>query len=127
MVKIQLHSLLDPRVKSSPRPRFKYQDGGNAPWKMSELDQLKVEVVKQLIQKRVVGSHNKQVDTVKNWFRTDRQGTVEDLIREMIRDPESPLEGYGGSRDTVRLTSMADAKEYVLANDGDLPWGLRER
>ena len=68
----------------------------------------------------------KQVDTVKNWFATDEQGRVESLIREMIRDPGSPLEGYGGSRDNVRLTSIDDAKRYIREHGGELPWSLRD-
>lgn len=87
---------------------------------------LRLKVVQRLTRKRVVGSHKKRVDTVKNWFATDEQGRVESLIREMIRDPESPLEGYGGSRDNVRLTSIEDAKRYILERGGELPWGLRD-
>lgn len=87
---------------------------------------LRVKVVKQLARKKVVGNHKKQVDTVKNWFATSDQGHVEDLIREMISDPTAPLEGYGGSRDNVRLTSIEDAKEYIVENGGELPWGLRD-
>lgn len=94
---------------------------------MDEQKRLRVEIVTQLAQKEVVGGHKKQVDTVKNWFRTDRQGVVEGLIRELVRDPEAPLEGYGGSRDNVRLTSMADAKEFIEDEGGDLPWRLSER
>jgi len=44
----------------------------------------------------------------------------------MIRDPEAPLEGYGRSRDNVRLTSIEGAKEYIEERGGDLPWGLRD-
>ncbi|WP_238398217.1 hypothetical protein [Halorussus salinus] len=79
-----------------------------------------------MTRKRVVGGHKKQVGTVKNWVATSDQGRAEDLIREMIRDPEAPLEGYGGSRDNVRLTSIEDAKRYIRDHGGDLPWGLRE-
>lgn len=43
----------------------------------------------------------------------------------MVRDPDVPLEGYGGSRDNIRLTSIAAAKSYIVENGGDLPWGLR--
>lgn len=87
---------------------------------------LRVKIVRQLARKKVVGAHKKQVDTVKNWFASSDQGRAETLIREMIREPESPLEGYGGSRDNVRLTSIDDAKAYIEANGGDLPWGLRD-
>ena len=73
-----------------------------------------------------MGAHKKQVDTVKNWFATDEQGNAEELIREMIRDPDTPLEGYGGSRDNVRLTSIEEAKRYIEERGGELPWGLRD-
>lgn len=89
-------------------------------------DQICVEIVENLARKRVVGGHKKQVETVKNWCVSSDQGRAEDLVREMIRDPEAPLEGYGGSRDNVRLTSIEDAKAYIEAHGGDLPWGLRD-
>lgn len=89
-------------------------------------NELRVEIVEDLARKRVVGGHKKQIDTVKNWCESSDQGRAEDLIREMIRNPEAPLEGYGGSRDNVRLTSIEDAKEYIEERGGDLPWGLRE-
>lgn len=93
---------------------------------MTDDSALKTKVVAKLARRAVVGSHKKQVDTVKNWFATHQQGRVEAVIREMIRDPDAPLEGYGGSRDNVRLTSMADAKAYIEERGGDLPWGLRD-
>ena len=87
---------------------------------------LRVKLVKQLARKRVVGNHKKQVDTVKNWFASSDQGRIEALIREMLRDPEAPVEAYGGSRDNVRLTSIAEAKSYIVDHGGELPWGLRD-
>ena len=93
---------------------------------MDRDSRLRLKVVQRLARRRVVGAHKKQVDTVKNWFATDEQGRVEDLIREMIRDPDAPLEGYGGSRDNVRLTSIEAAKRYIVDRGGELPWGLRD-
>lgn len=88
--------------------------------------EIRVRIVEMLARKRVVGAHKKRVDTVKNWFASDEQGRVEDRIREMIRDPDSPLEGYGGSRDNVRLTSIEAAKRYIEERGGELPWRLRD-
>ena len=93
---------------------------------MSDDRDLRLRVIQSLARKRVVGAHKKRADTVKNWFATDEQGRVEDLIREMIRDPNGPLEGYGGSRDNVRLTSLAAAKRFIEQRGGELPWGLRD-
>ena len=87
---------------------------------------LETKIVEKLVRRRVVGAHKKQVDTVKNWFASDEQGRVESLLREMIRDPEVPLQGDGESRDNVRLTSMSAAKRFILDNGGELPWGLRD-
>ncbi|USZ69571.1 hypothetical protein NGM10_07520 [Halorussus salilacus] len=91
-----------------------------------EETELRIKIVRKLARKRVVGSHKKQVDTVKNWVTSDEQGRAEEQIREMIRDSEAPLEGYGGSRDNVRLTSIEDAKAYIEDRGGELPWGLRD-
>jgi len=93
---------------------------------MRDDGELRAKIVRKLVRRKVVGAHMKQVDTVKNWFATDEQGRVESLIREMIRDPGSPLEGYGGSRDNVRLTSIDDAKRYIREHGGELPWSLRD-
>lgn len=93
---------------------------------MTDQPPLNVRTVKRLLRRNVVGSHKKQVDTVKNWFATDEQGRAETIVRELIRGPDAPLVGYGGSRDNVRLTSMADAKEYIEERGSDLPWGLRD-
>lgn len=93
---------------------------------MVKEEQLRTEIIQRLAQKKVVGGHKKQIDTVKSWFATSDQGTAEELIRSMIRDPDAPLEAYGGSRDNVRLTSLSAAKEFITRNGGDLPWGLRD-
>lgn len=93
---------------------------------MSSDEELQIKIVRKLARSRVVGGHKKQVETVKNWVATNDQGRAETLVREMIRDPAAPLEGYGGSRDNVRLTSIEDAKTYIRDRGGDLPWGLRE-
>ena len=85
---------------------------------------LRNRIVEKLLYKRVTGAHKKQVDTVKNWLSSHEQGRGERLIREMIRDPEAPLEAYGGSRDNVRLTSVDDAVAYLLENGGDVPFGF---
>lgn len=81
-------------------------------------------VVNKMLRKRVVGSHKKQVDTVTNWLPSHAQGRGEQLVREMIADTGSPVEAYGGSRDNVRLTSVADAVEYLERHGGDVPLGF---
>lgn len=93
---------------------------------MSDDATLRVKIVQTLARQKVVGGHKRRVDTVTNWFASSDPGRAEELIREMIRDSTAPIEGYGGSRDNVRLTSIADAKRYIREHGGDLPWGLRD-
>ncbi|RBI59457.1 hypothetical protein DMJ13_22875 [halophilic archaeon] len=85
-------------------------------------DELKVDIVEKMARKKVTGGHNKQVDTIKNWFASDDQGEVGDLIEELARDPNAPVQGYGGSRGAVRLTSIQDAKDWLDAHGRDLWW-----
>jgi len=87
---------------------------------------LKVKVVKKLASNGVTGAKKKQIDTVMNWgFASHNKGKIRDIIEELATDPDTPVELYGG-RDVVRLTSMADAKDYIKDHGGDLPWGLRD-
>jgi hypothetical protein len=81
-------------------------------------------IIEKLLRKRVVGSHKKRVDTVTNWLPSHAQGRGEQLIREMVTEPNTPVEGYGGSRDNIRLTSVADAVEYLEQHDGNVPFGF---
>jgi hypothetical protein len=87
---------------------------------------LKVKIVKKLASKQVTGRHKKDIDTVTDWgFASHNEGKVKDLLEEMATDPNAPVEKYGG-RDTVRLSSIQDAKDYIKENGGELPWGLRD-
>ena len=87
---------------------------------------LKVKVIKKLASNNVTGAKKVQIDTVMNWgFASHNKGKIRDIIEELARDPDAPVEMYGG-RDVVRLSSMAEAKEYIKDHGGDLPWGLRD-
>lgn len=89
---------------------------------MTGNDELKLDIVEKLVREKTYGGYNPQVDTVKNWFKSSDQGRVEDLIRELIRDPNSPVYSYGGARDTVKLTSKSDAKKWLKDRGRDLWW-----
>lgn len=90
---------------------------------MKENDELKLDIVEKLVREDVHGSHSKQVDTVKNWFKSSDQGRVEDLIRELGTDTTAPIIAVGGgARDTVQLTSIPDAKAWLKESGRDLWW-----
>lgn len=76
-----------------------------------------------MLRKRVLGSHKKQIDTIKNWFPSDEQGLVEDLIERMVTDPNSPMRAYGGGhRSNVTLTDYEAAKEFAKERGRDTEW-----
>ena len=93
---------------------------------MSSEDDLKIKFVRKLASKNITGKNKADIDVVKQWgVATHEREDARDALEELARDPESPVEWYGG-REMIRLTSMQDAKEYIVENDGELPWGLRD-
>ena len=90
---------------------------------MTADDDLKADIVEKLARKKVTGKSKRQVGTVKNWFASSDQGAVEECLRELARDPSSPVEMYGGGgRDNVRLTSLHDARDWLSDHKRDLWW-----
>ncbi|MEF8773974.1 MAG: hypothetical protein V5A23_05325 [Halobacteriales archaeon] len=86
--------------------------------------EIRTRLVEKLLRKRVVGAHKKRVDTVVNWLPSHDQGRGETVLREMIADPDAPVEAYGGSRDNVRLTSVPAAVAYLREHGGNVPFGF---
>jgi hypothetical protein len=86
------------------------------------MGELQLDIVEKLVRQKVTGGHKKQVDTVKNWFPASKQGAVETELRNLMRDPAAPVEGYGGARDNVRLSGIDEAKEWLADNGRDLWW-----
>lgn len=59
-----------------------------------------------------------------NYLPSHEQGRGKTLIDEMLKDPSSPIEGYGGgARSNIRLVSVERAVEYLKDNDGNVPFG----
>mgnify|MGYP007124892981 CR=1 FL=1 len=96
---------------------------------MADDDQteLTVKIVRYLARNNVTGGHNRTVDTVKNraGIPTHAQGDAEEIIRELIRDPDAPIKAYDGQRDSIRLTSISDAVEFIENHGGDVLFGLK--
>lgn len=93
---------------------------------MPDKDDLKVKLVRKLASKNITGKNKADIDVVKQWgVATHEQGAAKEALEELARNPDAPVEQYGG-RDQIRLSSMEDAKEYIVENDGELPWGLRD-
>jgi hypothetical protein len=79
-----------------------------------------------MLRKRIVGGHKKQLDTVVTMtLPSHEQGRGRTLLEEMLSNPGSPIEGYGGGgRQNIRLRSVDAAVDYLKDNDGDVPFGF---
>lgn len=82
-------------------------------------------LVEKMLRKRIVGGKNRTVDAVVNMaLPSHDQGRGKQIIDNMVADPAAPIERYGGQRDAIRLTSVADAVDYLKANGGNVPFGF---
>lgn len=91
---------------------------------MSDLDDLKIKLVRKMAMNNVTGNHKKQIDTVKQWgVASHDQGKAEQALKEMASDLEAPVELYGG-RDVIRLTSISEAKKFIAEKGGKEPFWL---
>lgn len=83
-------------------------------------------IVEKLLRNRVVGSHKKRIETVtSNYLPSHQEGRGKEVINDMLTDPGSPIESYGGGhRKNIRLKSVEDAVEYLKENDGNVPFGF---
>ena len=92
----------------------------------AERTDLKVKIVRYLARNKVTGGHNRTVDTVVNraGIPTHARGDAEAVIRDLVRDPEAPVEAYGGQRDAIRLSSIGVAVAYIEEQGGDVPFDI---
>jgi hypothetical protein len=81
-----------------------------------------VKVLQKLAKKGVTGKHHKQSQTIAGWFATDERGSIKQALDEMATDPNIPLREKG--RGTYQITSMKDAKQYIVDHGEDLPFGM---
>lgn len=91
-----------------------------------EDQEIKNRIVRKMLKKSVIGNHKKQVDTVVNTsgLPSHAHGRARDLLLDMVSDPDSPIEQYGGGhRQNVRLSSAPDAVAYLKEHGGDVPFG----
>lgn len=93
-----------------------------------EEQEIRNRIVRKMLKNRIVGNHKKQLDTVVSDIAalpSHEEGRGKDLLEEMVSNPDTPIQGYGGGhRQNVRLTSVGDAVSYLEDNDGDVPFGF---
>ncbi len=88
--------------------------------------QIRNRIVEKMIRSGPITGGNKiTIDTaVDRYLPSHEQGCGKTLIDEMLADPNSPIEGYGGGgRKNIRLVDVSEAVEYLKANSGNVPFG----
>lgn len=83
-------------------------------------------IVRKMLRNRVIGDHKKQVQTiVSRYLPSHEEGRGKELIEEMVADPQTPVEAYGGGhRSNIRLSSADAAVDYLKDHGGDVPFGF---
>lgn len=90
-----------------------------------EQREIRNRIVEKMLRKRVVGAKNRTVDSVVNVaLPSHAQGEGKQLIREMLADPDGPIERYGGQRNAIRLRSVEAAVAYLEGHGGNVPFGF---
>lgn len=83
---------------------------------MADWNTSHVEIVAKMVRVPVTGSHHKQRDTIKGWV--DLEGDkFESAMDELCSSPEGPV--HETARQTVKLTSVHEAKEFIDEHDED--------
>lgn len=90
---------------------------------MATDNEIRCKILFKMVRENITGNHKVTVGTAKTWVATHDCGRAEGLIREMVRDPDSPVEPYGGSRDNIRLSSIQDGVAALKTNGCDVPFG----
>jgi hypothetical protein len=94
---------------------------------MAEDQSIRNAIISYLLRHRVAGGHKQQVQTVVGnvGIASHDEGRAKELIDEMARSREAPIERYGGGhRQNIRLSSIDAGVEYLEEHGGDIPFGV---
>lgn len=88
-------------------------------------EELADKIVLRLLRKRVVGRRTVSVETVAGWFPTHLGGRVKELVEQLSRDPDSPIEST--RKRGVRLVGLSEASQFLGTNRDPFRWDVTER
>lgn len=91
---------------------------------MTDDRELRTKIVRKLARKGVAGNKKFPTDAVKRFVATENRGRAKQLVEEMMKDPNEPLEP-AGAYTRCRLTSIEDAREYLEEHKCEVPFGIR--
>jgi hypothetical protein len=92
---------------------------------MTTDEEIKLNIVTKLVREKVTGNKKMTVTTATRAVAIHDRGDAKELIDDMLSDPASPIEGYGGGgRKNIRLTSLQAGVEFIKDHGGDVPFGV---
>ena len=65
---------------------------------MATDEEIKAKIMRKLVRGDYVGNRKITVDSAKTWVATHDRGRAEELIRDWITEPGSPIEAYNSGR-----------------------------
>ena len=90
--------------------------------------EIKNRLIEKLLRGRYISGKNVTIDqliTTKAGLPSSEEGRARRLLEdEMIPQGEGSIAMYGGQREAVRLTDVAEAVEYLKDHGGNVPFGF---
>lgn len=93
---------------------------------MADDQDIRNAIMNYLVRHDVTADHKQQVQTVVGnaAIASHDEGRGKDLIDEMARSRDVPIERYGGGgRENIRLSSIEAGVQYLKEHDGEIPFG----
>lgn len=85
--------------------------------------EIKLRIIEKMARKEFVGNSTVHKQDATNWVASHDQGRARELIGEMTTARDVPV--VETARGYLKLTSMADAVDWIRENDGDVPWNAK--
>lgn len=79
---------------------------------------IKGRIIDKLAKQHAYGEHTVHKDTIEAYFLADDREAVDDALKELIRDPKSPVT-TANDRKEITLTSRTAALDYLTKEGGN--------
>ncbi|WP_247005125.1 hypothetical protein [Halosolutus gelatinilyticus] len=90
-------------------------------------EEVKARIIEKLLRKHSTGPSATPIDEVPSWFPSHQKGDSQESVKELLRDPESPVvEAPGIAVTNIELGSVDRAVEYLQSRERQVPWFLQE-
>lgn len=90
-------------------------------------EETKARIIEKLLRKHSTGPSATPIDEVPAWFPSHKKGEAQESVKELLRDPESPVvEAPGLAVTNIQLGSVDQAVKYLQSREHQVPWFLQE-